>query len=750
MRWHFSRFRDKPTLEALRMHLSRIKAHGFTVVSLEPYHKDGGVMCGFEFTADDEEAALKTIKAELKAETEKHGGLPSWVEGAGARCWLVEGKPWIEDMQRYPSTFLRITFDGPDILEDRLYELLRPYGAIRDIREPLPAPPGSLRSTTVIFMQMRSAAVARNVVHGLKVYATGAKAPTRLLLTYAPPLDGHKIMEKHPKIVIPVLMFLLGSLAIAIFDPIRALMVQAKIENWFDIREFRLYQWLRSKSMELRIFTPRPEATSSADKAWKERSQAEAALRTYITEWPSTIAFVHGPQGSGKSGLVNDILKDTGRKALTIDCRALQNATSDTQFIAVLAKQTGFWPLFSFPGSVHHLIDLVSVGLIGQKANLSSTLPEQVHEMLMVVRRALKNINSTHRRHASHRIRRRTAQGEDTERIHATRLERIRRGTVHDVMEAVEALPIIVIRNFDAQKSNREEIYDVLAQWAASLVENQLAHVVVISHNRENTKRIGKALPWKPLNTIALYDADAASALALVKRKLEDVHINLEYTQEQVAFVERLGGRASDLESLIHKVRNGATVEDAVEDIIYREVNEVQTKAFGGDMEDAKNLLWSREQVWSVFRQLSQKSELPYHQVLLEFPFKGDEAPLRSMEHAELISIGTHNGRPSTIRPGKPVFRAVFERLVNDSIFRAIQDIAFNEKSIAGEESTVKTCEQELLSLKEIGRDFEWGGNAASSARARYLLSKMQASTMKIEALERRNSELKEVLAKGG
>jgi len=178
----------------------------------------------------------------------------------------------------------------------------------------------------------------------------------------------------------------------------------------------------------------------------------------------------------------------------------------------------------------------------------------------------------------------------------------------------------------------------------------------------------------------------------------------------------------------------------------------VRKKAFGDDAEDAKNLPWSREHAWSLFKLLSKKSEVPYHEVLLEFPFKGDEGPLRSMEHAELISVGTHNGRPSTMRPGKPVFRAVFERLVNDSIFQATQDIAFNEKMIAAAESTVKACEQELLSLKEIGRDFDhwWGRNKASSTRSRYLLSKMHISAMQIEALERRNAELKKVLARDG
>ena len=48
----------------------------------------------------------------------------------------------------------------------------------------------------------------------------------------------------------------------------------------------------------------------------------------------------------------------------------------------------------------------------------------------------------------------------------------------------------------------------------------------------------------------------------------------------------------------------------------------------------------------------------------MNFPFKGDEMALRNMEHAELITITTHNGRPSGIRPGKPVYKYVFERVV--------------------------------------------------------------------------------------
>jgi hypothetical protein len=58
------------------------------------------------------------------------------------------------------------------------------------------------------------------------------------------------------------------------------------------------------------------------------------------------------------------------------------------------------------------------------------------------------------------------------------------------------------------------------------------------------------ALPTKPLNSIALYDADAASALSFVKQKLRDASVNLQYTAGEIAAVERLGGRTSDLESV--------------------------------------------------------------------------------------------------------------------------------------------------------------------------------------------------------
>lgn len=58
------------------------------------------------------------------------------------------------------------------------------------------------------------------------------------------------------------------------------------------------------------------------------------------------------------------------------------------------------------------------------------------------------------------------------------------------------------------------------------------------------------ALPSKPLHSIALSDADTASSLSFVKQKLRDSGRDVNISGQETKYVERLGGRASDLESV--------------------------------------------------------------------------------------------------------------------------------------------------------------------------------------------------------
>ena len=61
---------------------------------------------------------------------------------------------------------------------------------------------------------------------------------------------------------------------------------------------------------------------------------------------------------------------------------------------------------------------------------------------------------------------------------------------------------------------------------------------------------------------------------------------------------------------MIHKVRSGMTVEQAVDDIISRGVSELRKSAFGDDAEDAKSLPWTREQAWKLMKELAKRNEV--------------------------------------------------------------------------------------------------------------------------------------------
>ncbi|KAF9234783.1 RNA12 protein-domain-containing protein [Melanogaster broomeanus] len=808
LRHYIGAFRAESLVEKLENRLSAVKTHRFKVLSLQPYQKDGGVFVKFSYSARDTDTALKEIENDLREQAEEHGGMPSWAGLDWGNVWLVKGQPWLEDMNRYPSPIVKTAFEGPD-----------PYGRIHDLSPPQPGPAGSLRYADISFVRVRSATIARNALHGYRVSDGGSI--TRLETAYQRPIQAHAIrawLTAHPRIALPILFFLLGTLTYTIFDPIRALFIEGKLLNWFDYREYGLYKWLRANTLDrLSLSSASADTATINQEGWKERKEAEIALRSYLSDPPSTLAFVHGPQGSGKSRMVSAIMQDTGRKTLVIDCAELMKASSDTKIVATLAQQTGYTPIFTFLNSLNNLIDIASMGIIGQKAGFTSSLTDQLKQILEVVGTALKNVNHSLRNSAKQNIiAERKAEARKAE--DARRRALIRQGIWHDgrldcvagngliselgfgdecpsavdsdlgdvvatgafVMEelekerqvddelakkerrveevqAVETLPVVVIKNYGARGGvKREDVLAVLSQWASTLVENRIAHVIIVSDNRENAKLLTRALPTKPLNTISLSDADAETALSFVKQRLRDAGLSNELTPTQIACIERLGGRASDLESLIYKVRNGQcqSIEDAVEDIISRGVSELRKNAFGDDIEDAKSLRWTREQVWTVLKQLSSKAELPYYDVLSDFPFKGDELPLRTMEHAEIISIGTLNGRPSTIRPGKPVLKYVFERLVNDPIFRATQDMAVNDKLISSADNTIKACEAELTTLQQItGNETFFQSlwrRKPEAERKKYLLKKMHRAQANIQTLEKQNAELRKVLAKGG
>jgi hypothetical protein len=249
--------------------------------------------------------------------------------------------------------------------------------------------------------------------------------------------------------------------------------------------------------------------------------------------------------------------------------------------------------------------------------------------------------------------------------VHATQ-------AAEDDVEAsvIQTLPIVVLRNF-ALKPARGDLWNVLAEWGAGLIENKIAHVIVIGEGSVTTKTLTGALPSKPLNSVVLSDADDSNSLEFVREKLSTADKPMELSERDKENIAKLGGRMVDLELLVYKARSGQTITHGVDDIVRRNVVELRKAAFGDDSEDAKHLPWTRAQAWKIVKELAQKPETPYAKLLLDFPFKGAEGSLKALEEHGLISIQYIDGRASKVRPGKPVFRQAFASLVNGAYWVA-------------------------------------------------------------------------------
>lgn len=107
-----------------------------------------------------------------------------------------------------------------------------------------------------------------------------------------------------------------------------------------------------------------------------------------------------------------------------------------------------------------------------------------------------------------------------------------------------------------------------------------------------------------------------------------------------------------------------------------------------------------------------------------------------------MIAIGSSNGRPVSIKPGKPVFLHAFKQLAADKVLAARMDMGLLSEVIKGEAGTIAKCEEELQLLGQLPKQpAEVGG------RVQYLLGKIQKSQHTIEATEAEVAGLKKVLS---
>lgn len=861
--------------------LDRVKAslppdqslgYGFKVIGAEERMKDGGAFVTFSYREDPNEKSqesLNIIEKRLKSGVRRvFNPLLFFLGTPGVH--VVRGKPFREDMNIFPATRIFVKLEGGDASEEQLWQTLRPYGRIVSIVKEKPS------EALVTFSRIRGAASARNCAHGLEL-PNGA----RFVITFRSMLRSKQAWDwfsSHPRLVFPLVAFLIGGISYMVFDPVREFMVESKVHNTFSLDEYRVYTWLKQNTVGL-FKDSSGNAKGDVDDWW-ERRQSVETIQEWIREKPSTFVTISGPRGSGKTGLVNKaITRDV--QHLVIDCDAIaKTAKNDSLLITSLANETGYWPVFSWLSSINNMIDLAAVGLIGSKAGFATPTDAQLKQILGVVTNALNHINEQTQKRLAKAEKARLAEEKKlaktsaptptlTPALSATSevkdenqtLEEKASALAHNAIDSIQHLvldseaekdgkkgktfdsPVVVIKQFHHKGIKQAILHQVLAEWAAELVTNRIAHVVFVSDNPVGMgKELAKALPNVPFQGIALADAEEDKARSYVYNKLKEMGrlptltcaavngaqppiygstaapiqttpanfatSNSDYTtnatgsagepqyasaldDDTASWVDKLGGRLTDLETLVQKVSLGQSVESAVQDIISRSVVELRKNAFGDDSSEASTLPWTRSQAWTVVNKLAKRGQVSYYG-LLHNEFKGNEGAIKALEQAEIISVRHYDGRPSSIRAGRPVMQEAIKRLVSDRVFNDTQTLLANTGAIESAEKSLRTIEAEIGDISSMiqgspfkvasgagvttgavlpppeekkesggllgilsgggggngnGANVQIGTSEAAKARTEFLMSKMAELQTKISKLDAQNTAIKARLA---
>ena len=159
---------------------------------------------------------------------------------------------------------------------------------------------------------------------------------------------------------------------------------------------------------------------------------------------------------------------------------------------------------------------------------------------------------------------------------------------------------------------------------------------------------------------------------------------------------------------------------------------------------DSASPQWSREQAWHLIKSIAHAKDgaLLYNKVLLSDLFKRDgEATLRALEQAELIAVGSERGFPRWIKPGKPVYRAAFQRLTENKTLEGRLDLMILAQLISDENKSIGKYEEELQVLGSLPK-CPW----ELTSRVEWLLRKVHGSQASIQKYEAQSATLKKML----
>ncbi|KAJ3351769.1 mitochondrial escape protein 2 [Entophlyctis luteolus] len=761
----------------------------FTLVNTTPSLKEGGVLARFSYDGDIHEAANSVaIVASEIAQSAKNSEKKVVSKIV---VHLVEGSPWIEDIQSsVPSNKIQLDFRDQELSVEKLYHEFRKYGEIKNISVERNPKFESRKFGYINYLQRESAVAAKICANGKHL------GQTKLEILYAPsfsPNSTINFVREHQKLMLPLFLIVVVILAFLIVDPVRVFFVTNNVTNRFSLKNiigvtspdfgvlveqgvmnliagaFRFAKLLSDKDDERSqakalLARVRKEYQENLDTFRREtrRDEHEAKISQFLKQSPESIMLVQGPKGARPDDLIEKCLENEPVIRISLD--SIINEP-DHIFVHDIAHQVGFFPVFDVMMSnsgAAGVLDTAVSAITGHKTSLSlvSDADSHLRKIFEIVTVALNRIVNSE-------VQRRQTYSERVRNMFIRRME-------HDVLAPVRILnelgdrharimsvlqakqfaipdiqyPVVVIDGFlNKERARQSHVYKHLVEWANELVQARVARVIFASENMSASTQLSRGSAVNlTVETVSVVDSSFPAAMRFVWGRLglgfSTNYQDISHAPPELVYgVNEIGGRLADLEVWVQKIRAGlhlgtglkgifgmsrrAVAEDqakvcdgletgklaelaksALNDMVVRIETEIRKVGLTDDVNSSAaesddfgigvRKEWTAVQAWKVVELLAKYKEVSFDDLRFHPLFNGDEAPILSMERAGLVAIDLREGRPFTVKVGRPIFRSAFSRLLADKKFAAAMRLKTVKVLMKDEHEKLAALENEL------------------------------------------------------
>lgn len=649
-----------------------------------------------------QEPSMKDIIKQLDEHLDKANPV-SWL--TAIRAHVIRGRPLLDDLgSQLSSSTLHIEFDKAVPTFDEVYLALRHFGRMSDLK--IQTANGKTVATAQ-FRQVKAACAARGCLHNSPLDESGAV----MLITYEQFIKTNvikKMIMDHPRLSVPAFAASLVGVSYLVFDPLRIYSIDTSLSRRFSmphgwqviemLSKYKsltgsfLYRWT---GRGFGLGGDRGPELKLEDEDFPHRVEAKKKIKEWLKDEPGHILLVSGPKGYGKTRLVHSVASDTPH-TMIIRCDTILNG-SERDFVKHLADEVGYFPVFASLNALSTTIDMLITSTTGAKANLTTSTRDQFKKIFEMTSIALTLI-----------VNREMDKIAASQKMDA------------DLNTGVD-YPTIIISNFcdnNTSASVNSEVVtafqDELMDWAVYLTVNKLARIIFVSSTSDGLSTGGEAgrelgkkvITRVNVDRVPLGDSTTEGAMTFLERR---IGYELEKEKFHVSeLIHVLGGRLSDLQYLVSKVKSGASVRDALEDLLNRAEIEVRRRglfeqsllgANAGAEEVLKKSGWTQFQFWLVMKEISKSESVSYDAIIQHGLFGNDPAALQALERHELISITHRNGRPHLVKASKALFGAVFKTITSQV---AIFDLLIAKKLFDLETAKMKELEKELVDMATI------------------------------------------------